>query len=155
MLNPFKILTTMACRIKFNSSSCIKNTIVPTIRPIDNLIRRENADGSYRVVSDVTLLFNEDRLLNDLGEDNLRNLVRSMQTNPSSPYVDLGLSDEQLMETVKSRYLQSPSEVRGWLEQLVDKAEIVRSDYETLVEEVNAAAAAAAASADSETSKTE
>lgn len=155
MLNPFKILTTMACRIKFNSTSCIKNTVVPTIRPIDNLIRRENSDGSYRIVSDVTLLFNEDRLLNDLGEDNLRNLVRSMQTNPSSPYVDLGLSDEQLMETVKSRYLQSPSEVRGWLEQLVDKAEIVRSDYETLVEEVNAAAAAAAASAASETSKTE
>ena len=154
MLNPFKILTTMVCRIKFNSTSCIKNTIVPTIRPIDNLIRRENADGSYRVVSDVTLLFNEDRIVNDLGEDNLRNLVRSMQTNPSSPYVDLGLSDEQLMETVKSRYLQSPSEVRAWLEQLVDKAEIVRSDYETLVEEANAAAAAAA-SADSETQKTE
>lgn len=155
MLNPFKILTTMECRIKFNSMSCIKNTIVPTIRPIDNLIRRENADGSYRIVSDVTLLFNEDRLLNDLGEDNLRNLVRSMQTNPASPYVDLGLSDEQLMETVKSRYLQSPSEVRGWLEQLVDKAEIVRSDHETLVEEANAAAAAAAASADSETPKSE
>ena len=100
------------------------------------------------------LLFNEDRLLNDLGEANLRKLVRSMQTNPSSPYVDLGLSDEQLMETVKSRYLQSPSEVRAWLEQLVDKAEIVRSDYETLVEEANAATAAAA-SADPETSKTE
>lgn len=155
MLNPFKILITMECRTKFNSTSCIKNTVVPTIRPIDNLIRRENPDGSYRVVSDVTLLFNEDRLLNDLGEDNLRNLVRSMQTNPASPYVDLGLSDEQLMETVKSRYLQSPSEVRGWLEQLVDKAEIVRSDYEALVEEANAAAAAAAASAASETPKSE
>ena len=141
----------MECRIKSFANSCLENTVVPSIRPIDNLIRRENADGSYRVVSDVTLLFNEDRLLNDLGEDNLRNLVRSMQTNPASPYVDLGLSDEQLMETVKSRYLQSPSEVRGWLEQLVDKAEIVRSDYETLVEEANAAAASAA----SETSKTE
>lgn len=155
MLNPFKILTTMECRIKPFADSCLKNTIVSSIRPIDNLIRRENADGSYRVVSDVTLLFNEDRLLNDLGEDNLRNLVRSMQTNPASPYVDLGLSDEQLMETVKSRYLQSPSEVRGWLERLVDKAEIVHSDYEALVEETNAAAAAAAASAAAETSKVE
>ena len=144
----------MECRIKPFAGSCLKNTGVPTIRPIDDLIRRENADGSYRVVSDVTLLFNEDRLLNDLGEDNLRNLVRSMQANPASPYVDLGLTDEQLMETVKSRYLQSPSEVRGWLEQLVDKAEIVRSDYEALVEETNAAAAAAASTA-SETPKVE
>lgn len=154
MLNPFKILIIMECRIKPFADSCLKNTVVPTIRPIDDLIRRENADGSYRVVSDVTLLFNEDRLLNDLGEDNLRNLVRSMQTNPASPYVDLGLTDEQLMETVKSRYLQSPSEIRGWLEQLVDKAEIVRSDYEALVEEANAAAAAAASAA-SETPKVE
>lgn len=144
----------MECRIKPFADSCLMNTVVPTIRPIDDLIRRENADGSYRVVSDVTLLFNEDRLLNDLGEDNLRNLVRSMQTNPASPYVDLGLSDEQLMETVKSRYLQSPSEVRGWLEQFVDKAEIVRSDYEALIEEANAAAAAAASAA-SETPKVE
>ena len=85
MLNPFKILIIMECRIKPFAGSCLKNTVVPTIRPIDDLIRRENADGSYRVVSDVTLLFNEDRLLNDLGEDNLRNLVRSMQTNPASP----------------------------------------------------------------------
>lgn len=143
----------MECRTKFNSSPCIPNTVVPSIRPIDTLLRRENEDGSYRIVSDVTLLFNEDRIINDLGEDNLRNLVRSMQTNPASPYVDSGLTDEQMMETVKSRYLQSPSEVRAWLETLVDKAEIVRSDYETLVEEVNAAAAAASAA--SEPDKTE
>ena len=58
------------------------------------------------------------------------------------------------METVKSRYLQSPSEVRNWLEQLVDKAEIVRSDYEALVEKTNAAAATAAPAA-SETPKVE
>ena len=144
----------MECRINMRERGLLLNTIVPSIRPIDTLIRLENEDGSYRIVSDVTLLFNEDRIVNDLGEDNLRNLVRSMQTNPASPYVDLGLTDEQMMETVKSRYLQSPSEVRGWLEQLVDKAEIVRSDYEALVEEANAAAAAAASAA-SETQKVE
>jgi hypothetical protein len=130
----------------------LKTTSVVTLRPIDNLICRENADGSVRYVSDVSLLFNEDRIINDIGEDNFRNLIRSMQEMPSSPYYDSGLTDEQLIETVKSRYIQSPSEVRAWLEQLVDKAEIVRSDYETLIEEVNAAAAASAAS---EISKTE
>lgn len=146
----------MECLINMRERDLLLNTIVPSVRPIDTLLRRENEDGSYRIVSDVTLLFNEDRIINDLGEDNLRNLVRSMQTNPSSPYIDSGLTDEQMMETIKSRYLQSPSEVRAWLETLVDKADVVRSDYETLVEEANAAAAAAAAaSADSETSKTE
>jgi hypothetical protein len=145
----------MECLINMRERSLLLNTIVPSVRPIDTLLRRENEDGSYRIVSDVTLLFNEDRIINDLGEDNLRNLVRSMQTNPSSPYVDSNLTDEQLMETIKSRYLQSPSEVRAWLETLVDKADIVRSDYEALVEEARAAEIAKAATAASETAKIE
>lgn len=145
----------MECLINMRKCGLLLNTIVPSVRPIDTLLRRENEDGSYRIVADVTLLFNEDRIINDLGEDNLRNLVRSMQTNPSSPYVDSGLTDEQLMETVKSRYIQSPSEVRAWLETLVDKADIVRSDYETLVEEARAAEIAKAATVASETAKTE
>jgi hypothetical protein len=78
-----------------------------------------------------------------------------MQTNPSSPYVDSGLTDEQMMETVKSRYLQSPSEVYAWLETLVDKANVVRSDYESMVEEARAAEIAKAAASASETIQTE
>lgn len=113
-------------------------TKVVEIRPIDTLIRRENEDGSIRIVSDVTLLFNEDRIINDLGEDNFRNLVRSMQEMPSSPYYDSGLTDEQLIETVKSRYIQSPSEVRAWVEKMVDESQYVRSEYEQLVSEVEA-----------------
>lgn len=144
----------MECLINMRERDLLLNTIVPSIRPVDTLIRRENEDGSYRIVSDVTLLFNEDRIINDLGEDNLRNLVRSMQVNPSSPYVDSGLTDEQMIETIKSRYLQSPSEVRAWLETLVDKADIVRSDYESLVEEARAAEIAKATAA-SETIQTE
>ena len=144
----------MECLINMRKRGLLLNTIVPSVRPIDTLLRRENEDGSYRIVADVTLLFNEDRIINDLGEDNLRSLIRSMQTNPSSPYIDSSLTDEQMMETVKSRYLQSPSEVRAWLETLVDKADVVRSDYESLVEEARAAEIAKAAAA-SETTKTE
>ena len=114
----------------------LKTTSVVTLRPIDTLICRENADGSVRYVTDVSLLFNEERIINDIGEDNFRNLIRSMQEMPSSPYYDSGLTDEQLIETVKSRYIQSPSEVRAWVEQMVDQSEIVRSDYEALVAEV-------------------
>lgn len=148
----------MECLINMRKYGLLLNTVVPCIRPIDTLIRRENEDGSYRIVADVTLLFNEDRIINDLGEDNLRNLVRSMQVNPSSPYIDSGLTDEQMLETIKSRYLQSPSEVRAWLETLVDRADVVRSDYESMVEEARAAEiakAAAAAAAASETTQTE
>jgi hypothetical protein len=116
----------------------LKTTSVVTLRPVDTLVCRENADGSVRYVSDVSLLFNEDRIINDIGEDNFRALVRSMQEIPSSPYYDSGLTDEQLIETVKSRYIQSPSEVRAWVEQMVDQSEIVRTEYEQLVAEVEA-----------------
>lgn len=116
----------------------LKTTSVVTLRPVDMLVCRENADGSVRYVSDVSLLFNEDRIINDIGEDNFRALVRSMQEIPSSPYYDSGLTDEQLIETVKSRYIQSPSEVRAWVEKMVDESQYVRSEYEQLVSEVEA-----------------
>ena len=116
----------------------LKTTSVVTLRPIDTLVCRENADGSVRYVSDVSLLFNEDRIINDIGEDNFRALIRSMQEMPSSPYYDAGLTDEQLIETVKSRYIQSPSEVRAWVEKMVDESQYVRTEYEQLVSEVKA-----------------
>ena len=116
----------------------LKTTSVVTLRPIDTLVCRENADGSVRYVSDVSLLFNEDRIINDIGEDNFRNLIRSMQEMPSSPYYDTGLTDEQLIETVKSRYIQFPSEVRAWVEKMVDESQYVRTEYEQLVAEVEA-----------------
>lgn len=116
----------------------LKTTSVVTLRPVDTLVCRENADGSVRYVSDVSLLFNEDRIINDIGEDNFRALVRSMQEIPSSPYYDSGLTDEQLIETVKSRYIQSPSEVRAWVEKMVDESQYVRTEYEQLVSEVEA-----------------
>ena len=109
-----------------------------TIWPVDTLVCRENADGSVRYVSDVSLLFNEDRIINDIGEDNFRALIRSMQEMPSSPYYDTGLTDEQLIEAVKSRYIQSPSEIRAWVEKMVDESQYVRSEYEQLVAEVEA-----------------
>lgn len=116
----------------------LKTTSVVTLRPIDTLVCRENADGSIRYVSDVSLLFNEDRIINDIGEDNFRALIRSMQDTPSSPYYDVNLTDEQLIETVKSRYIQSPSEVRAWVESMVDESQYVRTEYERLVAEVEA-----------------
>lgn len=116
----------------------LKTTSVVTLRPVDTLVCRENADGSVRYVSDVSLLFNEDRIINDIGEDNFRALIRSMQEMPSSPYYDSGLTDEQLIETVKSRYIQSPSEVRAWVEKMVDESQYVRTEYEQLVSEVEA-----------------
>ena len=92
----------------------LANSEFITVRPIDELRFVEELDGSVRFVSDATLLLNEQRIINDIGEDNYRNFIRELQVNPSSPYKDSNFTDEQLMTEIKSRYVQSPSEVRDW-----------------------------------------
>jgi hypothetical protein len=121
-----------------NADATIKNTVVIESRPIDSLNFIDMEDGSLRVVSDVTLLFNMERLQETLGEDNIRSLIRAMQTNPKSPYSDGCFTDDQLLQQIKSRYIQHPSEIRAWMEKLVDEADIVRSNYEELLASVNA-----------------
>lgn len=124
--------------MKSNPDATIGNTEVVETRPIDALNVIECEDGSIRIVSDVTLLFNMERLQETLGEDNIRSLIRAMQTNPKSPYSDDIFTDEQLLQQIKSRYIQHPSEVRSWMETLVDEADLVKSDYERLSSEVRA-----------------
>lgn len=125
--------------MKSNPDATIGNTEVVETRPIDALNIIDCEDGSIRIVSDVTLLFNMERLQETLGEDNIRSLIRAMQTNPKSPYVDGTFTDDQLLQQIKSRYIQHPSEIRAWMETLVDEADLVKSDYENLVSEVQAA----------------
>lgn len=122
--------------MKSNPDATIGNTEVVETRPIDALNVIECEDGSIRIVSDVTLLFNMERLQETLGEDNIRSLIRAMQSNPKSPYSDGTFTDEQLLQQIKSRYIQHPSEVRSWMETLVDEADLVKSDYERLLSEV-------------------
>lgn len=128
--------------MKSNPDATIGNTEVVETRPIDSLNVIECEDGSIRIVSDVTLLFNMERLQETLGEDNIRSLIRAMQTNPKSPYADGTFTDDQLLQYVKSRYIQHPSEIRAWMETLVDEADLVKSDYENFVSEVQASQSA-------------
>ena len=90
-----------------NADATLNNTAVVESRPIDSLNFVEQEDGSIRVVSDVTLLFNMERLQETLGEDNIRSLIRAMQTNPKSPYSDGRFTDDQLLQQVKTS-LSSP-----------------------------------------------
>ena len=97
---------------KRDTLSVLSNSEFISVRPIDELRFVEELNGSIRFVSDATLLLNEQRIINDIGEDNYRNFIRELQVNPSSPYKDSNFTDEQLMTEIKSRYVQSPSEVR-------------------------------------------
>ena len=116
----------------------LANSEFTTVRPIDELRFIEELDGSVRFVSDATLLLNERRIINDIGEDNYRNFIRELQVNPSSPYKDGNFTDEQLMTEIKSRYVQSPSEVREWVRDMLDKQEQISDEAKAKLEEMEA-----------------
>lgn len=119
--------------------SVLSNSEFTTVRPIDELRFVEESNGSVRFVSDATLLLNEQRIINDIGEDNYRNFIRELQVNPSSPYKDSNFTDEQLITEIKSRYVQSPSEVREWVRDMLDQQERISEDVKVKLEEIEAA----------------
>lgn len=119
-----------------NILGVLANSEFITVRPIDQLRFVEELDGSIRFVSDATLLLNEQRIINDIGEDNYRNFIRELQVNPSSPYKDGNFTDEQLMTEIKSRYVQSPSEVREWVRDMLDQQERISDDAKVKLEEM-------------------
>ena len=114
----------------------LANSEFITVRPIDELRFVQELNGSVRFVSDATLLLNEQRIINDIGEDNYRNFIRELQVNPSSHYKDGNFTDEQLMTEIKSRYVQSPSEVREWVRDMLDQQEKISDDAKAKLEEM-------------------
>lgn len=133
----------------------LANSEFITVRPIDELRFVVEQNGSVRFVSDATLLLNEQRIINDIGEDNYRNFIRELQVNPSSPYKDGNFTDEQLMTEIKSRYVQSPSEVREWVRDMLDKQESISADAKAKLEEMKASESNSTVSAESVESKSE
>lgn len=83
--------------------------------PYEPLLVDEYPDGSYRVLSDVDLLFNQQRL------DRMSLAALKQKLDESVQAGDNGLSairknirDEDLHKFIKSRYIQSLSELRQW-----------------------------------------
>lgn len=133
----------------------LANSEFTTVRPIDELRFVQESNGSVRFVSDATLLLNEQRIINDIGEDNYRNFIRELQVNPSSPYKDGNFTDEQLMTEIKSRYIQSPSEVREWVRDMLDQQESISAEAKAKLEEMKASESEPAKSAEFVESKSE
>lgn len=138
-----------------NILNVLANSEFIAVRPIDELRFVTEQNGSVRFVSDATLLLNEQRIINDIGEDNYRNFIRELQVNPSSPYKDGNFTDEQLMTEIKSRYVQSPSEVREWVRDMLDKQEQISDEAKAKLEEMKSSESESIESTDPVESKTE
>lgn len=139
----------------FNGSFDVAHTKVPVQDKLMQLSTFKDKDGSITISSDISLIFNQQRLENKLTAGELREYIQ--RYTPNKSVYTTQLDDDTLLSTLKSRHIQSLSEMRSW-------AEYCMENYDSLIKEaeekarvaaeesasVEAAAASSSASATSE-----
>lgn len=101
--------------------------ITLTLSPIDSY-QQIRVDGHLRrITSDISVLLQQD-ILDSLPRSFIDNLIN----NNDSPIDTSSISDEELIATCKSRYLQSPSELQSWMNSLKTNSNYIRSYFDSL-----------------------
>lgn len=110
----------------FNGSFDAKHTKVPVQDKLMQLATFKDKDGSITVSTDISLIFNQQRLENKLTASELREYIQ--RYTPNKSVYTTQLDDETLLNTLKSRHIQSLSEMRAW-------AEYCMENYDSLIKE--------------------
>ena len=126
---------------EFNGSFDAKHTKVPVQDKLMQLATFKDEDGSITVTTDISLIFNQQRLENKLTASELREYIQ--RYTPNKSVYTAQLDDETLLNTLKSRHIQSLSEMRSWTEYCME-------NYDSLIKEAEEKARLAAEQATSE-----
>lgn len=102
-----------------NAQTAIDVCVVSS--PVTDVLIETLENGDKLLRSDIHLLLHQEKL-KVLGERVAASFVDSMQNNVGSASSIEGLSDSQIIDTIKSKYLQSPSELSSWMQHLQDVA---------------------------------
>lgn len=101
--------------------------ITLTLSPIDSY-QQIRVDGHLRrITSDISVLLQQD-ILDSLPRSFIDNLIN----NNDNSFDTSSISDEELIATCKSRYLQSPSELQSWMKSLKTNSNYIRSYLDSL-----------------------
>jgi hypothetical protein len=119
----------------FNGSFDAKHTKVPVQDKLMQLSTFKDKDGSITVSTDISLIFNQQRLENRLAASELREYIQ--RYTPNKSVYTAQLDDDTLLSTLKSRHIQSLSEMRAW-------AEYCMENYDSLIKEAEEKARIAA-----------
>lgn len=98
----------------------------------------EGDDKCYRYRSDISMLLHAKDTANKIGIEGLRYLSESRRTNTSVVQSQLDQMDDQLLlDTVKSRHLQSPAEILAWSQSLTAIAQDIEASVVSKIREQN------------------
>nr|QJB21539.1 MAG: internal scaffolding protein [Microvirus sp.] len=128
---------------EFNGSFDLLHTKVPVQDKLMQLSTMTLKDGSIVVSSDISLIFNQQRLENKIAVSELREYIQRYTPN-KSVYV-AQLDDDTLLSTLKSRHIQSLSEMRAWTEYCMENFDSLIKEAEERAR-LDAEAAAASSS---------
>lgn len=152
---------------KFNSLECLEqgSGLIPNVEPdvfsvapeFDSTeqlrVEIDDTDETrpVRYTSDVRLLLHNKDLAARAGVSVASKFGQSKQAPSQIQQIMDTMSDDDLLSTVRSRYIQSPSEILAWSKELSAYAENLESQAQSLIEVETAnqeAEKAAAAPAD-------
>lgn len=113
---------------EFNGSFDVAHTKVPVQDKLMQLATVRNKDGSITVTTDIVLIFNQQRLENKLTANELREYIQRYTPNKSAYTAQL--DDDTLLSTLKSRHIQSLSEMRAWAEYCMENCDSLIKEVE-------------------------
>lgn len=94
---------------------------------------------TVRIRSDVSMLLHAADMAKKYGTNFVQSMIDMRRPKSSSIQSQMDqMSDAQILDTVKSRHLQSPSELIAWSEYLVEQARDVEREAERLALEKEA-----------------
>lgn len=128
---------------EFNGSFDIAHTKVPVQDKLMQLSTVVGKDGSVTISTDISLIFNQQRLENKLTASELREYIQ--RYTPNKSIYTAQLDDDTLLSTLKSRHVQSLSEMRAWAEHCMENCDsLIKEAEEKARLEAEAAEAASA-----------
>lgn len=136
-------------RLKYNHDYDSKKSRFAVKDKLLQLSCYTDENGVFHLLNDISLLFNQQRLENRIAPSELREMFNRFSPNKSRYLAQL--DDDTLLSTLKSRHIQSLSEIKSWTEYCIEnfddllKAQQAKQNESEELQETDGTAAPGAA----------
>lgn len=101
-------------RVEYNQDYDSKKSKFAVRDKLMPLSSYEDENGVFHLLNDISLLFNQQRIENRISPSELREMFNRYSPNKSRYLAQL--DDDTLLSTLKSKHIQSLSEIKSWTE---------------------------------------
>lgn len=119
------------CRSVSIFPSKAPDAVALMVEPTEEFRFETVCGDALRIRSDVSMLFHAEDVSKRLGASTYARFLETKRPKPSqlqSVMDSMNLSDDDILSMVKSRHLQSPSEILSWVASINELAEEMKND---------------------------